>query len=250
LDAQPHRTARYALIASLIITVALYVVPGGRVIAYPLVLLSTFVHELGHGLTALGLGGTFKSLQIFADASGVAVHGGSNSPLTQGLVAAGGLVGPAIVSALAFWTGRRPLTARIALLLAAAACLVCIVLLIRNAFGIAFVAVLGVALGYVAVRTKGATAQVVLVLLAIQMGLSVLSRGDYLFAQVARTGAGVIPSDSEQIARALGGPYWFWGGACGLFSVLVVLVGVWGFIRTLKPARGSAKLSQRVSIPS
>ena len=47
-------------------TVALYLVPYGRYVAYPLLLLSTFAHEMGHGLTALVMGGTFESLVMSA----------------------------------------------------------------------------------------------------------------------------------------------------------------------------------------
>ena len=48
--------------------------PGGVVgpLARPLVLLATLMHELGHGLAALMLGGSFAQLQLWADGSGVA----------------------------------------------------------------------------------------------------------------------------------------------------------------------------------
>ena len=50
--------------------------PFGRQLLYPLTLLSTFAHELGHGLTALLMGAHFDHLQLNTDGSGSAVwHG-------------------------------------------------------------------------------------------------------------------------------------------------------------------------------
>ena len=54
---------------------------------------------MGHGLTALILGGHFTELKIFSNASGLAYsYAGDGVP--SGLVAAGGLLAPPIVGAL------------------------------------------------------------------------------------------------------------------------------------------------------
>ena len=73
---------------------------------------------------------------------------------------------------------------------------------------------------------RAAWAQGVLVFLAVQLALSVFTRGDYLFTEVARSSAGAMPSDVAVIAAHLGGPYWAWGLACGLVSVLVLIGGL------------------------
>jgi hypothetical protein len=57
---------------------------------------------------------------------------------------------------------------------------------------------------------------------ATQLGLSVFSRADSLFAPVAHTSAWVMPSDVARIAEALWLPYWIQGGLCAVFSVLVL----------------------------
>ncbi|HEX6861901.1 MAG TPA: M50 family metallopeptidase, partial [Thermoanaerobaculia bacterium] len=50
--------ARVVLVASAAATLLLYNVPlFGRILARPLILLSTLAHEMGHGLTAMLLGG-------------------------------------------------------------------------------------------------------------------------------------------------------------------------------------------------
>ena len=59
-ESQSNRVALFLLL-SVIATLLLYfVVPFGRLIAYPLVLLSTLAHELGHGIAAVLVGGDFE----------------------------------------------------------------------------------------------------------------------------------------------------------------------------------------------
>src|SRR6478735_4246629 len=89
------RRAPRVLAFSIGLTALLYVIPYGRTIAWPLVLISTLAHELGHGLAAAMLGGHFYSLRLYPDASGVALWGGPLGRIATGLVAAAGLVGPA-----------------------------------------------------------------------------------------------------------------------------------------------------------
>ena len=47
------RRARITLLLSVVVTIALYAVPYGWYAAYPLMLISTVVHEMGHGIAAL-----------------------------------------------------------------------------------------------------------------------------------------------------------------------------------------------------
>lgn len=230
-DRAASRRAKSALIGSIVITLLLYLVPGGQIIGYPLVLFSTLVHELGHGLAAIVCGGHFDRLQIFADASGVASHSGKLSPVANAIVAAGGLVGPAIAAALAFALGRNAKAARITLACVAGFLVLMAALFVRNAFGLVFTGVIAAAFAFIAIRQKAEVAQLALVFFAVQLALSVFSRGDYLFTDVAHTGAGIMPSDTAQMATALGGSYWVWGLACGAFSIAVLAAGVWWFWR-------------------
>ena len=66
-------------------------------------------------------------------------------------------------------------------------------------------------------------AQVALVFLAVQLSLSVFSRSDYLFTPGT--------SDVGAIESALFLPYWFWGAVCGGFSVVVLAIGAFAFLR-------------------
>jgi Peptidase M50B-like len=237
-NAAARRRARTALIWSVVITLALYVIPFGAFIAYPLLLISTLFHELGHGIAAMLGGGSFDRFQMFADGSGVAQHHGDYGAGVRAFISAGGLVGPAVVAALAFVAGRSIRGSRGLLAVLAIGLAVAIVLVVRNPFGVVFTAGLVVAFGWLALRSGPETVQLATVLLATQLALSVFSRADYLFTDSAVTGAGTLPSDTAQIAAALGGPYWAWGLACGAFSLLVLAAGVAWFARVLRePAR-------------
>lgn len=239
-SAARHRT-KAALVWSIVLTVALYLVPLGELVGYPLVLLSTLVHEVGHGLAALAVGGRFERFVMFADASGMAYSTGVEPGWPQALVAAGGLVGPALAAAVAFVAARRAGWSRGFLVAASIVGVALLVLVVRNPFGIGFVGVLVTLLGWLGLRAAASTAQVAVAFVAVQLSLSVFSRGDYLFVEQAHTGAGVAPSDVALMASALGGPYWAWGLCCGAFSVLVLVLGAWAFTAALSPARARAR---------
>ncbi|MBK6922460.1 MAG: M50 family metallopeptidase [Deltaproteobacteria bacterium] len=237
-DAAARRRARAALKWSVVLTLALYLIPFGALLAYPLLLLSTLFHELGHGVAAMLTGGRFESLVMYADGSGVASHSGSGGAVTHAITAAGGLLGPAIVAAIAFASGRSRRGARAFLWLTAIGLVLALALFVRNGFGIGFTAVVAGVLVWLAVRGNAASAQLGAVFLATQLALSVFSRADYLFTDVAATAVGNMPSDTAVIAQALGGTYWIWGLVCGLFSLAVLAAGVLWFLRAFRePAR-------------
>ena len=208
------------------ITLILYLVPGGRVLGRPLVWLAVLVHELGHGLTAMLLGGSFKRLQLWANGSGAASYEGRFSPLTRSLIAAGGPLGPPLAALALFFAGGGRDSAHVALTVLAGTALLVALVWVRNLFGFVFVLALSVALGLLAWRATDPVAEFSCAFLAVQMSLSVFARSDYLFRSQARTVAGAIPSDTAQISQALGLPHWFWGGLIALVSVAVVGFGV------------------------
>lgn len=96
-------------------TVMLYVVPFGYYIAYPLVLISTFVHEMGHAIAGILVGARFDEFVMYSDASGSARISGGTGRLASTFIAAGGLVGPSVAAALLFGLCTRTNLARIGL---------------------------------------------------------------------------------------------------------------------------------------
>ncbi len=228
--------ARVVLIASFVLTIALYFIPFGRVIARPLVLFSTFVHEMGHGIAAILVGGRFEALLMWSDGSGVATWTALVGRIGHATIAAGGLIGPSIGSALCLAAGRRPKSAQFMLITMGVLFIIAEIFVVRTFFGavyVAAVAVIFIAAGSFARRWF---AQLLIVFVGVQLALSVFSRGDYLFTAIANTSGGAMPSDTAQMAEALILPYWFWGACCGLFSVSVLFVA---FVFYLKEPQSS-----------
>jgi hypothetical protein len=223
--------ARLTLLLSVAITIALYVIPYGHTIAYPLLLISTLVHELGHGLAAVVVGGDFEEFVMHADGSGTAVTA-AFSDLDRAFIAAGGLVGPALGAVFCLLFARRARPARYCMAAVGVLLALAELLVVRNVFGLVFVGALAAVCLFLAFKAPAQVVQISLVFLGVQLALSVYSRGDYLFTAVAETATGTAPSDAQAIADAIGiGPYWFWGGLCGAFSVVVLLAGGWYFLR-------------------
>ena len=229
-----NKNARAALWISIVLTVLLYWLPLGNSLAYPLILLSTLAHELGHGVAALLVGNDFDAFVLYSDGSGAAMTSGNPGRLASAFISAGGLVGPAVAATGCFWVGQKGKMASTALVLIGGLLVLALVLVIRNVFGWFFVgSVAGIFLwgGW---KAKQDTCQIMVLFVGVQLALSVFSRSDYLFTNHAQTAVGKHPSDVAQMADALFLPYWFWGMVCGGFSVLVLVVGIRNFLRATR----------------
>lgn len=233
-----QRQALHALLFAAGLSLALYLlplwIPSLVWLGWPLLLLSTLFHELGHGLTALLVGGGFEALRIYPDGSGVATTLSDGSRTMLAAVAAGGPLAPPLVALLLFLAARRASTARIALWLLCGLLALALPLWLRNLFGAGFVLVLLVLLGLLAARASAGLAQIAVCFLAIELSLAAFSRADYLFTAEARTGLGTMPSDTALIAQALWLPHWFWGAGIALLSLLVLGIGLVAFARALR----------------
>jgi len=227
----PEVRARLVLVASLAFTAVLYLVPWLRLLAWPFRLVSTLAHELGHGLAAVLVGGDFEALLMWSDASGVAAWSAQVGRLGHAAIAAGGLVGPALASAVCFLLGRSRRWARLASLGLGIGLLIADLVVVRTLFGVVFVGLLAAVLILVSLVPSEWLAQVALVLLGVQLALSVFSRADYLFTRQAVTTSGTVLSDVSQMAEALILPYWFWGACCGAFSLAVLLAALILYLR-------------------
>ncbi|HEY1099422.1 MAG TPA: hypothetical protein VGF99_10855, partial [Myxococcota bacterium] len=74
------------------------------------------------------------------------------------------------------------------------------------------------------------TVRLAVLVLAVELQAAVVSRADYLFVAEAHTGAGVMPSDVQQIATALGGHHLAWGVGIAIVSLALFVVGLAGFM--------------------
>ncbi|MEO0356614.1 MAG: M50 family metallopeptidase, partial [Cyanobacteria bacterium P01_A01_bin.3] len=145
-QAVSRQQALFLLVLAAIATIATWQLPFGHQLLYPFTILSVWFHEMGHGLTALVLGGSFQKLELFANGSGVATHGGAvfGGRLGRALVAAGGPLGPAIAGSGLIIAARWPNLSRWNLGILVVALLLSLIWM-RTLFGV--IAIVGWAAG-------------------------------------------------------------------------------------------------------
>jgi hypothetical protein len=229
--AAPPSDAWHPRTVIIVAAVTVYVisawVPFGSIALYPLTLFTTWVHEMGHGLTALVMGGQFHSLEIDADAGGLAWafadHGWPDA-----LVAAGGLLAPPLLGSLLLAFVHRPKTARIVLGVLAAALVLSLAIWVRSAAGLIAMPLVAALLGWAAWRgfAESPHRRVLLVqVLSVILALDTLTRMvGYAFMDTTSAGE---RSDVSGIADNLGGHYLLWGLAVTTLALGMLALGLW-----------------------
>jgi len=218
---------RLLLALTTLMVVVIWQLPYGRQILYPLSFLATFAHEMGHGLSALVVGGRFDHMLLHADGSGLAVWVGNPGRFSTAFVAAGGLLGPTMAGVAMLLLSGSPRWSRVVLAALAGALLVCVLVWSRNVFGVAYLLAMAAAFGLAAKFFNDAWASFFVHFIAVTLCLSWFTDLDYLFSSQAVVNGVAHPSDSAVIAQALWLPYWFWGGVLACFSLVCVVFGVW-----------------------
>lgn len=211
------------LLAGLVV-VMLPALPFGNYLIYPFVILTTWFHEMGHGLTAMATGQEFRQLMIFASGSGVAESrlAADAAPWVQAAIAAGGPLAPCLVGALLILASAHPRLWRPALWLMAGAILASVIVWVRSPVGYAVLPLVGACLALVAWRAKPAFARFALQFLGILAAMSMLRDFQYLFTREAVIEGRSVLSDTGQIAAVTGLPHWLWAAAILLVSAVMV----------------------------
>ncbi len=218
---------RNRLILVVVAIIVIWQLPYGQQALYPVSLLATYAHEMGHGLTALLVGGEFESLSLHADGSGLALWRGNPGRMERALVAAGGLVGPTVAGVALLFLSRSPRYVRAVLAVLALLVALSVVLWVRSLFGIGFISLLAVLLAAASRYLSSSAAVFLLTLLAAMLCLSLFKDIDYMFSAEAVVDGVQRPSDSAAIAAALWLPYWFWGALTAAFSLTLLAGGIW-----------------------
>lgn len=211
-----------------IVVSLLPVLPFGDVLAYPFLILTTWFHEMGHGLTALATGQEFYRLAIFPNGSGVAEFAvGGNAPrLTHAAIAFGGPIAPSIAGAALIVASAHPRAWRPVLWAMVAAILASTIIWVRSATGWWALPVAAAILGLVAWRGSGGLQRFTLQFLGLTAAWSVFGAWRYfLTEQVVIEGQSQL-SDTGAIAAVIGLPYWFWAGAILLASGAMFLAAL------------------------
>ena len=108
-----RRTSQQQQVGQLIIAGALVIflpqLPLGNYLLYPFTILTTWFHEMGHGLAALALGWDFERLVLLSDGSGYAESYSPTNPgaFATALVSLGGPLGPSVIGAALIAATRR-----------------------------------------------------------------------------------------------------------------------------------------------
>lgn len=213
-------------------------VPFGPTLLYPLTLFTTWVHEMGHGLTALACGGGFTELVINKDAGGYALAGAGHG-WPDALVAAGGLLAPPLLGAIILGTVHGPKRARGFLGALAIGIVLSLVFYVRSATGIAAMSAVAAGLGYATwfgFRDNPERRVLLAQFLAIILAVDTLTRMvSYAFMGSISTGQ---TSDVGHIAENLGGHYKLWGVVITALALGMLALGMWLAWRTPRdPAR-------------
>jgi hypothetical protein len=213
------------LVLAGLLVVLLPALPFGAYLIYPFVILTTWFHEMGHGLTALALGQDFQRLMIFANGSGVAESALSPeaSRFTRAAIAAGGPLGPNIVGALLILASAHQRLWRPSLWLMSGAIFVSVILYVRSPVGYSVLPLVAAALALLAWRGKPGLVRFTLQFLGILAAFSMLRDFHYLFTDAAVINGQQMLSDTGQIAAQTGLPHWLW--AALILALSAVMVG-------------------------
>jgi hypothetical protein len=192
-------------------------------ILYPFTLFTTWVHECGHAVAAVLVGGSVASVTIAPDTSGLTRSLVPASHVARGIIASAGYLTASVVGCLLLAATRVERRAKPILWGIGVFMLVTLVLWIRNPFGAFVVVAWGAALLAIARRrTAGGFASFVLSVLGIQVALNAVFNIRVLFLVDG-------PSDAQTMARLFLAPAWFWAS---LWMAMSVAMLVWTLRRT------------------
>ena len=196
-------------------------VPIARI---PIMFLSTWVHELGHGLGAIFTGGEFIQLTVFPNFSGIA-ETRTETGFQRVIVILLGLLGPSLLGVLMIILTRALNWYRFALVILA------VLLAISQIWAADDYTrlMLGggtIILGLIAWQIPNIHVFYISHIIAIALCLNALTGFGYFFIGNAEVAGSIYRSDVGVMADILGGPHWLWGGLIAALSVVILFAGV------------------------
>jgi hypothetical protein len=213
-------TLMLLLVAALSLGLSLW--PWGKYVLYPFKLFTTWVHECGHAVVAVLVGGSVESVTIQPDTSGLTRSRLPVSRLAQGLVASAGYLGATGVGCLLLFCTRSVRHAHKVVWVLGALMLTTLILWVRNIFGLVMVGTLGALLLFLGRRGRGPWAQFLLSLLSVQVALGALFDIRVLFQ--LEDGA---HSDAATMQSLFLLPSAFWALLWMLVSLGLVALTLW-----------------------
>lgn len=208
------------LILAAFIVLALPSLPFGNYLVYPFVILTTWFHEMGHGLTAIAMGQSFDNLVIYANGSGVAQSrvASDASPFLRAAIAAGGPLAPTLVGAGLIVASAHRRLWRPVLWGTSIAIFASVILYVRSPVGFAVLPLIALALAMIAWKASPGINRFTLQFLGVLGAMSMFSDYRYFFTEQVVIGGETILSDTGQIEAALWLPHWVWAAVILLIS--------------------------------
>jgi hypothetical protein len=202
------------------VSLALSLTPRAHILLYPFRLFTTWIHEVGHALATVLVGGSVTAITIQPDTSGLTQSLVPDGRVARGMVASAGYLGAALVGCLLIAATRAERRAHLLLGGVGAFMLLTLVLWIRNPFGAAVVAAWAVILVLLARQGLGPAAQFLVGLLAIQVALNAVYDIRVLYLVDGR-------SDAVTMAHLFLLPVWFWASVWMLAAAAMLAATLW-----------------------
>ena len=227
------------LFVAVLVVMSLPALPFGHYLTYPFVILTTWFHEMGHGMTALLMGQDFEQLAIYADGSGVAQSRVETdiSPFARAAIAAGGPLAPCIIGSILIALSAHEKWSRPALWTLAAIIVASVLIYVRSTMGIIVLPLVATTIAFITWKASSSITRFTLQFLGVLGALSMLRDFNYLFTEKAVIGGQVMLSDTGQIEANLLLPYWFW--AVVILAMCAIMVGA-----SLKYALNGGRLNK------
>ena len=203
------------------VSLILSLTPWAGILLYPFKLFTTWVHECGHALAALLVGGRVMSITIQPNTSGLTQSLIPSGRLARGVVASAGYLSAAAVGCLLITATRVPRRAHAILLGIGICMLVTVVLWMRNPFGVFAVVACGLGLVWLARRGMADAVRFLLSLLAIQVALNAVYDIRVLFL------IGRGRSDAATMEELFLLPAWVWATTWMVISVAMLCATLW-----------------------
>lgn len=212
------------LILAGFVVLALPALPLGNYLSYPFTILTTWFHEMGHGLTAMLLGQSFERLLIDSNGSGAALLMISSdaSPLLRAAISAGGPLAPTFFGACLIVASAHQKLWRPVLWGTAGAIFLSVILYVRSSTGIAVLPLIAVGLSLIAWKGSPGLNRFALQFLGLIGAFSLFSHSGYFFTESFVEDGQVKLTDTGKIEAALWLPHWVWASLIVLTCVGMV----------------------------
>jgi hypothetical protein len=218
--------AFFLLILAALVFMLLSRVPFGNLIQWPFLIITTFIHEMGHGLAALAVGSDLIKIEINYDGSGTAfTRTIAGSDWRRASIAAGGLLAPSVTGALFIRAGLKPRSSAITFLCLSLFILVCCALWVRTTFGLMLLIPVGIIFLMLSRKTSQGFQQFLIQFIGVHMLVDTFTGTlSYIFTKTITRDGGIKHSDTSTIAEHLVGGHLLWAIIIATLSFSIVFI--------------------------